>query len=160
VTLVERAVDAAPGELAQAGSDLPNPRLRLGVPVAALACGNRVMESDMRKALRAAEHPAIVYQYHRVTDLTPLGAHRFSIEVEGDLALAGSKRKVRTQVVGERLAQGLYRVTGEMNLRMTDFGIEPPTALLGMIKARNQLRVRFDLRLKLAEELRTEPGRR
>jgi hypothetical protein len=156
VTLVDRVVDAAPGELAETGDALPNPRLRIEVPVSAFACGNRVMESDMRRALRATEHPSIIYQYDRVTRLTPLGARRFNIEVEGDLALAGSKRRVRTQVVGERLAEGLYRVTGEMNLRMTDFGIEPPTALMGVIKARNQLRVRFDLRLKLAGERRTE----
>lgn len=163
--LLERAVGTAPGEVAGAAGELPNPRLRLGIPVAALACGNRLMERDLRNALRAAEHPAVVYEYERVTDLAPLGGsaagtRRFGIGVEGDLALAGSERKVRTRVVGERLAPGLYRVTGELDLRMTDFGVQPPTALMGMIEAHDPLRVRFDLRLALADERRAERGAR
>lgn len=165
VALIQRAIEAEPGELAAAGGELPAPRLRIRVPVTALGCGNPAMESDMRQALRAAEHPTIVYEYERVTGLAPLagktsGARRFDIGVEGELALAGSDRTVRTQVVGERLGAGLYQITGEMDLRMTDFGIEPPTALMGLIQARNQLRVRFDLRLRLDDELLRPAGER
>lgn len=156
--LVEGAV--ATGELETAGARLRNPRLRLGIPVADLACGNRAMERDLRKALRAAEHPEIVYEHGRVTELEPIGEagagpHRFGIDVEGDLALAGSERRLRSRVVGERLARGVYRVTGELHLRMTDFGIEPPTALLGLVEASDRLSVRFDLRLALSDPDRT-----
>ncbi|MGH9361260.1 MAG: hypothetical protein ACRD2T_05030, partial [Thermoanaerobaculia bacterium] len=55
---------------------------------------------------------------------------------------------------GERLGLGRYRITGALELKMTDFGIQPPTALMGLIRAGDGLRVRFDLRLALAEECR------
>ena len=37
-----------------------------------------------------------------------------------------------------------FRIRAEMPVRMTDFGITPPTALFGIVKARNELTVRFE----------------
>jgi polyisoprenoid-binding protein YceI len=162
VELLERANQVASAEVTQAAAGLPNPRLRLIVPVAALACGNRAMERDLRRALRAGSHPSIVYDYERVTELAVAGGgsggRRFDLGVAGDLALAGTEREVRTTVAGERLAPGRFRITGTLDLKMTDFGIEPPVALMGLIRAGDRLRVRFDLRLALAEECRAALG--
>jgi hypothetical protein len=37
------------------------------------------------------------------------------------------------------------QLTGKQRLLMSDFGIDPPTALLGLIRARDRILVRFDL---------------
>jgi hypothetical protein len=40
---------------------------------------------------------------------------------------------------------------------MTDFGVTPPTALFGAIRARDGLTVSFDLTLEMAPNRRTIP---
>jgi hypothetical protein len=62
--------------------------------------------------------------------------------------LAGSSREVEVLVIAERLTRDRFRIRAELPLRMTDFGIQPPTALFGMVKAKDELLVRFDLTLK------------
>ena len=43
------------------------------------------------------------------------------------------------------LAVGALRVSGQVDILMTEFGLEPPTALLGLIKAKDRVTIRFDL---------------
>lgn len=51
-------------------------------------------------------------------------------------------------VHGEVTASGVVRATGTVPFRMTDFGIKPPTAFFGLLKARDDVTVRFDLRVR------------
>ena len=37
------------------------------------------------------------------------------------------------------------RVTGSTRLRLTDFGIEPPTKFFGLVRVHNEIDVHFDL---------------
>ena len=43
-----------------------------------------------------------------------------------------------------------FRLRGGLPLRMTDFGIQPPVALFGLIRARDELWVSVDLNVELA----------
>jgi hypothetical protein len=52
-------------------------------------------------------------------------------------------------VVAQRLSPHEFRVAGEMPVRMTQFGVVPPHAMFGMIRAADRLTVRFDLFLEV-----------
>ena len=120
----------------------------LRVPVAALECGDDRMESDLREAVREVEHPSIAFS---VTgwELAP-EADGFRGVARGRLTLAGVARDVEVAVRGEPDASGGVRAVGSTDLLMTSFGIEPPSALFGLIKARDRVEVRFDLRADAA----------
>jgi hypothetical protein len=48
-------------------------------------------------------------------------------------------------VQGQQRADGTYQATGSLPLLMSDFGIDPPTAMFGLIKVHDQITVRFKL---------------
>jgi hypothetical protein len=61
------------------------------------------------------------------------------------LTIAGTERLVSLTVQGQQRANGAYQATGSLPLLMSDFGIDPPTAMLGLIKAHDEITVRFKL---------------
>lgn len=129
----------------------PPPEFELAIPVASFRCGNRVMERDMYQALRGDTHPAIRFSFRQLWEgvLHDLDTGLYHATIIGDLTLAGVTRSIRVTVSAQRLSRTRFRIRAVLPLRMTDFGITPPSALFGAIRARNELKVRFDLALEI-----------
>lgn len=123
---------------------------RLTVPVSTLRCGNRQMERDMYRALRSDAHPAIEFEFAELVGAVrrDATAGRWRARINGVLALAGARRAVSIEVEAERVGADRFVLRARLPLRMTDFRITPPTAFFGMIKAHDDLIVRFDLVLR------------
>jgi hypothetical protein len=136
----------------RAAARFPVPELRLRVPVAAFRCGNRVMESDMRRALKADRNPSVDFVFRTLHSGIEhdFDAGVYRARVSGDLTLAGATRSIDLRVSAERLSRTTFRLRAQLPLRMTDFAVEPPSALFGAIRARDELIVHFDLRLEIA----------
>lgn len=131
--------------------DLPvssPPRARITVPVRSLICGNDAMERDMYGALKAEQFPTIEYEFSHVESVAVLqeaGAIRFKIQTEGILEIAGSRQVVRMDVTIERQGEDTFKIFGKKRVKMTDFGITPPSAFWGLIRAHDPVDVIFDL---------------
>jgi hypothetical protein len=134
---------------ADSGS-FPVPEFAMRIPVDALRCGNRQMERDLGHALHADEHPSIEFRFTglRGTVSHDIDTHHYTATIGGVLSLAGTSRPISVSVVAQRVSRNRFRLRAELPLRMTDFRITPPTALFGMVKARDELKVRFDLVLE------------
>jgi len=116
----------------------------VAIPVSEFDCGKARMNRDLHEALKAEDHPLIRF---RLTDLMPAeDAGNRKFRVRGMMDIAGESRSVQLDLDGERLSDNTWRATGGVALRMSDFGIDPPTALLGLIQAHDDISVRFDLR--------------
>ncbi len=149
------ALPAAAGRLVLEGSSNLAPwrcsstvgtfgRDELRVPVSAIRCGNRQMERDLRRSLRADEYPDIEFRLGALPPIPP-GRERFTATIHGVLSLAGASKDVALRVDAERLDVARYRLSARLPLRMTDFAITPPTALFGMIRARDELVVQLEM---------------
>lgn len=130
-----------------ASARFPQPAFQLRVPVTALRCGNGKMERDLYTALRGTEHPAIEFRF---TELVgginhDIDEARYHAKISGVLSLAGVARAIRIDVEAQRVDANTFRLRARLPLKMTAFGITPPTALFGAIKARDDLSVKFDL---------------
>jgi polyisoprenoid-binding protein YceI len=113
--------------------------LGLHIPVKTIRCGNRQMERDLYRALRAECHPSIDFHFSEMSR----GAERATIR--GNLSLAGTTRPIEVDADVQRIAPDRVRLHARLPLRMTDFHITPPTALFGLVKAKDDLVVQFDL---------------
>lgn len=129
----------------------PTPEFALTIPVTTFRCGNRVMESDMRRALKAERNPNVAFTFRALRGGVQhdLDSGLYHAAIAGDLTLAGVTRTIDVNLSAERLSRTAFRIRAELPLRMTDFGITPPSALFGAIKARNALTVKFDLILNV-----------
>ena len=121
----------------------------VAVDVAALDCRNGTMNAHMAKALKAPQHPTIAfrmtgYESARAAD----GAAGATGTVTGVLTLAGVQKTITMRGAAAAAADGALRVTGTHALRMTEYGIKPPSLMLGTMKVGDEVTVSFDLLLK------------
>ena len=128
--------------------------VRIRVPVATFDCGRRRMNTDLYRALQADAHPFIEYELAsaELIDEPRTAAGPYRLRAAGRLTIAGTTRAVEVVLEGERLPDGRVQARGQLPLQMSAFGIEPPTALLGLVRAHDDITVRFRLVAAPADE--------
>jgi polyisoprenoid-binding protein YceI len=114
------------------------------VPVKSLKCGHNKMDANMYKALKADEFGEIRYTLtsHEV-DRTTATADSFTALTKGQLTVSGKQIAVEIPVKTVRQLSGAAIGEGSVTLKMTDFGITPPVALLGALRTRNEIEIAF-----------------
>ena len=111
------------------------------IPVASIKSEHARMDKLMAEALKAKQFPEIRYE---LTQATPQNAGpSFVMKTQGKLTIAGVTRDVTLDVQGAKNADGRYTLTGTAPLKMTAFGIKPPTAMMNTIKTGDEVKVTF-----------------
>jgi len=112
------------------------------IPVTSLKSEHRKMDKLMAEALKAARYPDIRFEMIEATPRSAT-ASSFLLETKGRLTIAGVTRDLAMDVQGTRTPDGRYLLTGQAPIRMTAFGIKPPTAMLNTIKTGDDVKVTF-----------------
>ena len=118
----------------------------LTVPAASLDCKNGTMNEHMRKALKAKENPTITFRISSY-DLTKVG-DGVNGTARGELTLGGVTKPIAVTAHATPEPGGILRLTGSQDIKMTEFGLKPPTLMLGTLKVNELVKVSFDLLLK------------
>jgi polyisoprenoid-binding protein YceI len=119
--------------------------VQVTVPAERLDCGNGTMNEHMRKALKVAESPTITFN---LTDYdVTKSAEGISGTIRGTLDLGGVTKPIALQATGAPEG-GMLHINGVYELRMTDYGLKPPSLMFGRIKVAETVKVGFDLLLK------------
>lgn len=110
----------------------------VAIPVKTLHSTRDGLDSNMHKALNLKAHPEIVYR------LKGLEAKSGGLRALGTLKIAGVEKDVAFDLTATEAEGGLV-VKGAIDLLMTDFGIAPPKAMLGMLKTDPKVTVSFSV---------------
>jgi polyisoprenoid-binding protein YceI len=121
---------AAPEEIVKSAS--------LSVPVAQLDCGNNTMNEHMRKALKAEKFEKISWT------MTSYQVQGSNVIVGGKLTIAGKENPIELKGTGSAV-NGVIRFKGSKQFRMTEYGVKPPSLMLGTMKVGDPITVSFDL---------------
>ena len=113
----------------------------VSIPVTSIRSEHKKMDKLMAEALKADANPTIKYELTSAVLASP-GA-RFVVNTGGKLTIAGVTRDVTMQVTGTRDPNGRYVFTGKLPIRMSDYGIKPPTAMMGTVRTANDVNVSF-----------------
>jgi polyisoprenoid-binding protein YceI len=121
--------------------------VEISIPIATLDGGRgATMNGKIQKALLATEHPNVIFkldgaQVVNIADTTSIAGKLIiagqTVSVDLDLAISSD---------GEQIT-----LSGNEPMKMTDFGIEPPSALFGQIQTKDDISVAFELKYKLEE---------
>ena len=114
-----------------------------------LKSGKEGLDKNMYKALNTAQHPDITF---RLLKIEP-GAAAGSLKAAGLLKIAGTERDVTLDLKTEPKDATLI-VRGELPIVMTDYGVKPPKAMLGVIKTNPKVTVTFEIVLAPADAVR------
>ena len=134
-------------------------KANVSLPVGSLSCGNSKIDDNLRKALNAKVHPEITFELTRAEFATPARPDTVDATVVGTLTVAGTSRELKMKVVARETGDGGLAMEGVTTLLMSDWGVKPPTALLGLLKTDDAVTVRIDFTADFAELLAKIPDR-
>ena len=109
----------------------------IAIRTASLSSPKEGIDKNMHKALKAAEFKDITFRLLRLEAKPGLRAI-------GMLKIAGVEREIAIDLKTSSTPAALT-ITGEVPLLMTDYGIAPPKAMLGMLKTDPKITVTFDV---------------
>ena len=93
-------------------------------------------------------NPRIQYKLSELTlKEVPQAADKpFVFDAQGDLTVAGVTKKIQMPVKMLVVDESQLKFTGEVDLKMTDFKVEPPAPTLagGLIKTGDDIKLSFD----------------
>ena len=109
----------------------------------------KMMDNKTYEAFNYEKYPSIIFtlKTKKINDANS------TIEVEGDLSMAGVTKAISMILNYKLLPSGEMQVSGARKIIMTEFKMKPPTAMMGTIKVGNEVVVNFDLMLSMNNTL-------
>lgn len=115
--------------------------LAVTVETKSIDSGKSIMNDKTYEALKGDEFATITFK------AASLKIVNGKIEGQGNLTLAGVTKPIKLTATSVAQAKG-YKISGTAAVDMTQFGIEPPTAMFGSLTTGNQVTIKYDLILK------------
>ena len=116
----------------------------IAIPAATLTSPKEGLDKNMHKALKVQEHPDITFR--SAPSSKPRRRAPGALRGIGVLQIAGVEREVAIDITTEAQGRRRSRCKAGCDLLMTDYGIKPPTAMLGMLKTDPKVTVTFETR--------------
>jgi len=100
-----------------------------------------VMNNNTYKALKSDKYPEITLVLDAPLLAVPAGVNTVSARIS--LSIAGVTRPVDMMITVTSTALGNVAFEGSKVIKMTDFGVTPPKAMMGMLKTGNEITIHF-----------------
>ncbi|MDB5207449.1 MAG: YceI family protein [Flavisolibacter sp.] len=124
-------------------------KMNFSLPVKNLKSGKGGMDKNTYKALKSDANPNIAFVLTSAT-VKATGGNNYQLTCVGKMTIAGTTNQT------ELLANGTYNptdksftVTGLKKMKMTDYNVQPPKALLGTIKTGNDISISYNVKFKV-----------
>lgn len=117
-------------------------QLGFSVDVESMESGKGGMDKNTYKALKSDKYPQISYEFVRLIEVKET-AEGLLLKTGGKLTIAGKTKSVYLDVLA-KVGNGVS-FKGETTFQMTDYGVEPPTALMGTVKTGNEITIAFNV---------------
>ena len=102
----------------------------------------KIMEEATKNMLAAHRFPTVTFQS---TSVSAAGPGKY--EVQGMLTIRGMAKSTKVAVNWTPGAAPTLMFAGDAVVRLTDYGLKPPTAVLGAIGTKNEMQFHFRLAL-------------
>ena len=120
-----------------------------------LDCGKKKINKDLFKALKVEEYPNITIVLNEALNLEcsdmSICGEWTDFEVSTNITITCETRRIIIPILVKRLEEHIYRITGGTALKLCDFAVKAPTALMGLIKVKDEIDFNFDLYVKVIE---------
>jgi len=120
-------------------------KINLTIDATTLKSSNgKIMDNVMLDALKTNDYPKI---YLKSSSFKLMfennGISKYS--GIGTMTIAGVSKTISITTFHKILQNGNFEVSGSVNILMTDYGIEPPTALFGTITTANEVNISYKI---------------
>jgi len=106
-----------------------------------------IMDKKTYEALNAKEFSNITFRMINGKIISMTG-NEFSGTATGSLSVAGQTREIKVPFRGNLKENGQMKVEGKVDLKMSEFKIDPPTAMLGTLRTGDEISIVYFLELE------------
>ncbi len=117
--------------------------MELSIPVEDIESDSGRLTRNLQGYLEVDDHPVITFKMNGIESVSVNG-NSAEITATGVINAAGVDHET-TMNVTATFDNGKVTFSGSQELLMTDFGIDPPTAMLGSIRARDEISIIYSL---------------
>jgi hypothetical protein len=110
-----------------------------------------IMDKKTHEALKAEKFSNIIFRmingkvfFHFLS----MTENEFKGTATGFLSLAGQTKEIKVPFHGNLLENGQVKVEGKVDLKMSEFKVDPPTAMLGTLKTGDEISIIYSLELQ------------
>lgn len=107
------------------------------IDAGSLKSEHSLMNKKAYEALKQKSYPRIEAKLLHVEQNQNAG------NVQMELTIAGKSRQITEDFQFKDPGNGKIEISGVLNLKMSDFGVEPPVALMGTIKTGNEVKIEY-----------------
>jgi polyisoprenoid-binding protein YceI len=100
------------------------------------------MDKNVYKALQADQHPTITFTLSSPPVNKPAGSSM--LESSGTLRIAGVTKEIKLVAKAAESPTGIV-FEGKVPIKMSDYNVDPPTALFGTIRTGNEITIDFKM---------------
>lgn len=113
--------------------------LEVVISVEGIESGKGIMDDKTYEALKSKKHPNIIFKSESLT------VNQSTVEGAGDIIIGGATNSMPIQA--NIIAQSSVKMDlkGSVKIKMTDFGIDPPTAMFGSLTTGDEVTIQFNI---------------
>jgi len=121
-------------------------KLTVTIEVKEITSKQKIRDKVIYKSLKEEIFPWIKFTSSSFIDDAPIANNSLKkYLLKGTVTMAGIEHDEKIPVVIKHTANGNILIEGVFTLKLTDYQIEPPTVLFGLIKINNQISINFNL---------------
>jgi hypothetical protein len=118
--------------------------MKISVKVDQIDSGTRGLTRNIHNYLKADSHPEITFTLKSIEEIEKQNDSA-KITAIGVINAAGKDHEVTMNVTARMNNNGTINFSGEQDLLMTSFDIDPPTAVMGTVRARDEFKVIYSV---------------
>lgn len=116
--------------------------LQFAVVAESLKSGKGGMDKNTYKALNTDDHQRITFQLQDVKNIDCTSKTNCKVTTAGYLTIAGTKKLVDL-TFDAKVSGNSITLSGDKKIKMTDFKVDPPTAMFGTITTGDEVNIKF-----------------
>ncbi|HKL34806.1 MAG TPA: YceI family protein, partial [Salegentibacter sp.] len=117
--------------------------LQVTVPAESLDSGKGGMDKNAYKALDTDEYKNIEFKLDEVKKIEAQGSDSYKVNGLATLKIKGQSRQVPVDFI-LKINGNKIQINGKQNINMTDYKVDPPTAMFGTITTGEDLTIKFN----------------
>lgn len=117
--------------------------LQISIEAESLKSGKSGMDKNTYKALNTKSYKTIEFKYTKTTSIDKKDDNSYKLTIQGDLKVNGVTKNI-SMTIDVQVTNNNVTLTGKKTIKMTEFEVEPPTALLGTIKTGDEVTISFN----------------
>ncbi|HEX5223203.1 MAG TPA: YceI family protein [Verrucomicrobiae bacterium] len=136
--------DAKFPESALTDANAAKPVVDVFMPVSSFKSGTASMDKRMQKEMKEAQYKRITYKLIGLKPTSPAGSTgALKFDATGALTVAGKTLTNTMPVTIEKLSDGKLKVKGSTAVKMSDYGIPPPSSF-GLFTSGDEVKLTFE----------------